>query len=311
MLDKNDGVFLPSIQGIISGKTTQVDGMNGILNNIQGNCNYLYNKISNSNTGLDNKVNRNGDTVTGIMNFNSNIFVNNSRIKLQNLTQQSFLEYDCLKDAYIMFGNADDTVLYIQNRTSASTTDIAQITKSDFRVLNTLYSNNKLVCHEGNFNNTKEFCPYRVGQIMFTTFGGHPASWYPGTTWERVSGRFILGAEDDSQIWQTGGSWSKNITQYNLPPHIHEVNDHSHYNLPHAHTFEMKSNADENGDNPLAGYPGNAQVDGIVYTSRQTSVSAENTAGMTAATFTSSVGAGEPLDVTNPFIKFAIWIRKS
>ncbi|MGL5189349.1 MAG: hypothetical protein ACRC7S_06795, partial [Cetobacterium sp.] len=44
-LDKNDGVFLPSMEGVVSGKTSQVDGMNGIMNNIQGNCNYLKNKI--------------------------------------------------------------------------------------------------------------------------------------------------------------------------------------------------------------------------------------------------------------------------
>lgn len=43
-LDKNDGIFLPSIEGVVSGKTSQVDGMNGIMNNLIGNDNFLKDK---------------------------------------------------------------------------------------------------------------------------------------------------------------------------------------------------------------------------------------------------------------------------
>lgn len=40
-LDKNDGTFKPSIEGVISGKTSQVAGMNVLLNDLIGNDNYL------------------------------------------------------------------------------------------------------------------------------------------------------------------------------------------------------------------------------------------------------------------------------
>ncbi|MGL5714603.1 MAG: glycosyl hydrolase family 28-related protein, partial [Paraclostridium sp.] len=43
-LDKNDGTFSPSIEGVISGKTSQVSGMNGLLNDLIGNDNYLNGK---------------------------------------------------------------------------------------------------------------------------------------------------------------------------------------------------------------------------------------------------------------------------
>lgn len=47
-LNKNDGSFSPSIKGIESGKTSQVDGMNGILQELVNNDNYLNdNKIGN------------------------------------------------------------------------------------------------------------------------------------------------------------------------------------------------------------------------------------------------------------------------
>lgn len=43
-LDLNDGIFRSSIDGIENGKTSQVTGMNNILNQIQGNANYLKKK---------------------------------------------------------------------------------------------------------------------------------------------------------------------------------------------------------------------------------------------------------------------------
>lgn len=43
-LDKNDGIFRPIIDGVISGKTSQVTGVNEILNNLIGNDNYLKGK---------------------------------------------------------------------------------------------------------------------------------------------------------------------------------------------------------------------------------------------------------------------------
>ncbi|MGL5749570.1 MAG: hypothetical protein ACRCXT_03510 [Paraclostridium sp.] len=51
MLNKDDGIFLPSIEGVVSGKTSQVAGMNEIMNNLIGNDNYLdKRKMSTENT---------------------------------------------------------------------------------------------------------------------------------------------------------------------------------------------------------------------------------------------------------------------
>ncbi|MGL5715986.1 MAG: right-handed parallel beta-helix repeat-containing protein [Paraclostridium sp.] len=57
MLNKDDGIFLPSIEGVVSGKTSQVAGMNEIMNNLIGNDNYLdKRKMSTENTILDLKA---------------------------------------------------------------------------------------------------------------------------------------------------------------------------------------------------------------------------------------------------------------
>ncbi|MGL5714290.1 MAG: hypothetical protein ACRCX2_14815 [Paraclostridium sp.] len=50
-LDKNDGTFKPSIEGVISGKTSQVAGMNALLSDLIGNDNYLNeNKVEYKNS---------------------------------------------------------------------------------------------------------------------------------------------------------------------------------------------------------------------------------------------------------------------
>ncbi|MGL5716614.1 MAG: hypothetical protein ACRCX2_26605 [Paraclostridium sp.] len=98
-LDKNDGVFLPSIEGVVSGKTSQVDGMNGIMNDIQGNCNYLKNNITSevndsstikfasalavkkTNDNANGRVSKNGDTMTGSYVLNGTLTTGNIEMK--------------------------------------------------------------------------------------------------------------------------------------------------------------------------------------------------------------------------------------
>lgn len=57
-LDLNDGQFRPSIDGIENGKTSQVTGMNRILNFIQGNINYLKSLV-------DSKANKTIQVIAG------------------------------------------------------------------------------------------------------------------------------------------------------------------------------------------------------------------------------------------------------
>lgn len=57
-LDLNDGKFRPSIDGIENGKTSQVTGMNRILNFIQGNINYLKSLV-------DSKANKTIQVIAG------------------------------------------------------------------------------------------------------------------------------------------------------------------------------------------------------------------------------------------------------
>lgn len=59
-LNLNDGQFRPSIDGIENGKTSQVVGMNRILNFIQNNCNWLKGEVGKKANKLVNIVAGNG-----------------------------------------------------------------------------------------------------------------------------------------------------------------------------------------------------------------------------------------------------------
>lgn len=74
-----------------------------------------------------------------------------------------------------------------------------------------------------NRNNEKIYpCPYYpVGSIYISTNTTNPSTYFGGT-WERVKGRFLLGADDSTyKIGGTGGAASVSLSTSNLPAHAH------------------------------------------------------------------------------------------
>lgn len=72
-------------------------------------------------------------------------------------------------------------------------------------------------------SNLKNKCPYEVGDLLFTGNATNPTTRYPGTTWEQITGRFIIGADGTYEVDTTGGSGSKVIEIQNLPDHYHNI----------------------------------------------------------------------------------------
>lgn len=98
-----------------------------------------------------------------------------------------------------------------------------------------------------------------------------PAS-FIGGTWERIEGKFIMGASDTYPAGSTGGSATHTQTVDEIAPHRHEYN----------------------------GY--NKVGNGTPY------LSAGETAWEQAVT-TSAVGGGQPMDILNPYYSAYIWRR--
>lgn len=82
---------------------------------------------------------------------------------------------------------------------------------------------------------------YPVGSIYMSTTDTDPSVFFPGTTWEQLKNRFLLGASglDDAEILysvgDTGGSTSisgttgsHTLTTSEIPSHSHGLNGHTH-----------------------------------------------------------------------------------
>ena len=64
---------------------------------------------------------------------------------------------------------------------------------------------------------------YPVGAIYISVNNTEPDILFGGT-WERISGRFLIGADSDSDGGQTGGSWYHTFTINDIPAHSHHIN---------------------------------------------------------------------------------------
>lgn len=64
-------------------------------------------------------------------------------------------------------------------------------------------------------------CPYRIGDILETENPTPPAESWPGTQWEELTGRFLLGRSDDRAVGTVGGEEKHTLTVEEMPNHSH------------------------------------------------------------------------------------------
>ena len=61
-------------------------------------------------------------------------------------------------------------------------------------------------------------CPWLVGMGFFTSDADFdPSRQWPGTTWQKIEGRFILAASDAHPLGKTGGEEAHTITAREIP----------------------------------------------------------------------------------------------
>lgn len=134
-------------------------------------------------------------------------------------------------------------------------------------------------------------CPYEIGDILITGNSTNPSTRYSGTTWEQITGRFIIGADGTHEVDTTGGSGSKVIEIQNLPDHYHNI-------------ATSNTTSSDGGFFPqwhLKVTPGTGGTTN------------ENSSGKFSASQTGGISYGlkysTPLDIMPPYIAKYIWIR--
>lgn len=93
-------------------------------------------------------------------------------------------------------------------------------------------------------------CPWPVGSVLQMTNDTNPNDAYPGTTWERIQGMFLLGSSSGHSLGSTGGAETVTLTSANMPAHAHSYTKPPATTASHtlkaseipAHTHGIKSN---------------------------------------------------------------------
>jgi hypothetical protein len=84
------------------------------------------------------------------------------------------------------------------------------------------------------------YCPYRVGDYLYTEDSTHPATRWLGTTWVRVVDRFLIGAGSKYSVGAQAGAEHVQLTINNLPSHTHSYS--SSFNWNHTHSYSNSIN---------------------------------------------------------------------
>lgn len=83
---------------------------------------------------------------------------------------------------------------------------------------------------------------YPVGSIYTSVNATSPDTLFGGV-WERIGGRFLLGADSTYTVESTGGEAAHTLTAAEMPAHTHTGPSHSHTVSAHSHTVPAHNHA--------------------------------------------------------------------
>lgn len=121
-----------------------------------------------------------------------------------------------------------------------------------------------------------------VGSLYISEIATSPAELYGGT-WERIEGKFIMGASDTYPAGSTGGSATHTQTENEVAPHKHNVGSRF-----------------DNSEIKTITYSGNNGCYGIIKIADSSDYGVEAQKKDTAAA---------PMDILNPYYSAYIWRR--
>lgn len=163
---------------------------------------------------------------------------------------------------------------------------------------------------------------------------------YGGTSWNKIEGRFLLGASSSYGVGTTGGSATHTMTTSEMPTHAHGLNSHTHGLNNHTHSIPALSGTaasagahhhNSKGKEVLAeaGEPwaNTGTASGVIYRTllqdamydggdhtHSVTTNASTTGGNSGSTAaasgnTTTTGGGKAMDIMNPYKAVYIWER--
>lgn len=144
-----------------------------------------------------------------------------------------------------------------------------------------------------------------VGMILTTGSPTSPAALYDGTSWARITDRFLIGAGESYSLGSTGGSATHTLTVAEMPAHSHgatvlSAGEHSHTVTSYYDTGSVSMMSDYD-------YTGGNDDYRPVYPTNTTSSNGAH--GHTATI--GSAGNGQAFSIMNPYVAKYIWYRVS
>ena len=135
---------------------------------------------------------------------------------------------------------------------------------------------------------------YPIGSIYMNVSEIDPSAIFPITTWQRLEGRFLLGANGSYSGGTTGGEASHTLTTNEIPAHNHSLNDPGH---THRYTITRCS------------YSGDFDrtFTGLGVSSANTTT--DNTTLVKTGITIQSIGGGQSHNNMPPYLAVYMWKR--
>lgn len=161
-------------------------------------------------------------------------------------------------------------------------------------------------------------CPWPIGAVLQMTQSTDPNNIYPGTSWSKIQGMFLLGSSGSYTLGSTGGAATVTLTSANLPAHTHtydkaDSTSGSHVltvsEIPsHSHTLMSRNDSGSGSDWGRVGESGKYKMESGLIGS--TGGGQGHTHPVTSSSATSgSVGSGTAVNKMPPYKVVNTWER--